>query len=86
MTPRELAHGDVVQLDPALGMFGGCFMLVTEPKSWGAQGFVQVPGDLNKGGGAAYFRARWEHMEYIGKAIWAPKPDSDEAAPQEPPR
>lgn len=40
-------------------------MMITEPKSWGAQGFVQIPGS-----GQAYYRAKFEDMEFIGHAIW----------------
>lgn len=47
-------------------------MLVTEPKSWGAQGFVQVPGK-----GQAYYRAKWEEMELIGKAVFVPGESGD---------
>ena len=57
--------GDVVQLSPELDSFAACFMVVTEPKSWGAQGYVRVPG-----GGDAYYRAKNEDMELIGKAVW----------------
>ena len=57
--------GDVVQLSPELDRFAACFMVVTEPKSWGAQGYVRVPG-----GGDAYYRAKNEDMELVGKAVW----------------
>lgn len=61
----ELKTNDVVQLSPDCGNFAGCFMIVTEPKSFGAQGFVQVPGQ-----GQAYYRATFERMELIGKAVF----------------
>ena len=39
----DLVPGDVVQIDPAHDpVFGGAFMVVTEPKSWGAQGYVPM--------------------------------------------
>lgn len=57
--------GDVVQLNPKLDKFGGCFMIVTEPKSWGAQGYVTVPGK-----GIAFYRANTEDMVKIGEAQW----------------
>lgn len=38
MENRELKIGDVVQVDHAYDhVFGGCLMIVSEPKSWGAQ-------------------------------------------------
>lgn len=72
MEKRDLEVGDVIQIDPAHDpIFGGCFMQVTEPKSWGAQGFVvglPSPGMDNKGN--AYYRCKFEDMEYVGKAAW----------------
>lgn len=67
MIKRELKVGDVVQIDPEHDSdFGGCFMQVTEPKPWGAQGAVSVPGK----DGLAYYRCKFEDMEYVGKATW----------------
>ena len=45
---NEYKEGDVVQLNPETvknKMFAGCLMVVTEPKSWGAQGYVQALGE-----------------------------------------
>lgn len=58
--------GEIVQLHPEKcgnPMFAGCFMTVTEPKPWGAQGYVQMTGENGKPGGQAYYRATWEEME-----------------------
>lgn len=80
MKPGSLRVGDVVQLDPAAhvapktGFFGGCFMLVTEPKPWGAQGFIAMPGARGEVPGAAYYRAKWEEMELVGRATWTLAP------------
>jgi Lar family restriction alleviation protein len=66
VVPAELVPGDVVQVDPEHDpVFGGAFMQVTEPRSWGAQGFVKVPG-----GGFAYYRCPTEMMTRIGRAEW----------------
>lgn len=64
--------GDVVQLSPTVGnpMFACCMMTVTEPKEWGAQGYVQALGEKGGPGGQAYYRAKWEEMELVGKAVW----------------
>jgi hypothetical protein len=67
MTPRELAVGEIVQIDPALDRdgkqwFGGCLMVVTESKSWGAQGYVQSAGV----DGQQFYRCQFEHMEPTG--------------------
>jgi predicted transcriptional regulator len=70
----SLEIGQVVQLDPGTvrnRMFAGCFMTVTEPKSWGAQGYVQALGANEKPGGQAYYRATWEEMTpAIGVAVF----------------
>lgn len=72
MMQRELTHGDVVQLSPnvANAMFACCFMTITECRAWGAQGYVQMTGENGEPGGAAYYRATWDEMEYIGRAEW----------------
>jgi len=74
MEKTELKHGDVVQLGPTTSnpMFAYCFMTVTEPKSWGAQGFVQALGEDGKPGGEAYYRAKFEDMEFVGRMAWGP--------------
>jgi hypothetical protein len=72
MTPRELEEGDVVQIGPEATnpAFVFCMMVVTEPKEWGAQGYVQGLGEDGNPGGQAYYRAKWEEMDYVGKATW----------------
>jgi hypothetical protein len=73
MELRELSPGDVVQLHPTEcrnPMFAGCMMVVTEPKSFGAQGYVQALGEDGKPGGQAYYRAKWDEMEFCGLAQW----------------
>jgi hypothetical protein len=71
MRPINLQVGDIVQIDPAHDeVFGGCFMQVTEPKPWGAQGFVvALPSERTKAG-RAFYRCKFEHMEFVGKAVW----------------
>ena len=71
----QLRPGDIVQLSPETcgnKAFCGCLMVVTEPKSWGAQGYVQGLGDDREHmGGQAYYRARWDEMEPTGGAtVW----------------
>lgn len=73
MNQAQLKAGDVVQLNPDTvynKAFAGAFMIVTEPKSWGAQGYVQVLGENREPGGQAYYRANWDEMEFIGHAVW----------------
>ena len=71
---ENLKKGMVVQLAPGPDtFFGGCFMMVTEPKSWGAQGFVAIPHKRGEPPGCAYYRAKWEEMELIGAAAFVPQ-------------
>jgi len=63
---RPVTAGDVVQIDAEHDKrFGGCFMLVTEAKAWGAIGFVQIPGE-----GQVFYRCLYEAMHRIGEAQW----------------
>lgn len=64
-----LHEGEIVQLNPGTcrnRMFAGCMMTVTEPKPWGAQGYVQGLGENGEPAGQAYYRARWDEMELTG--------------------
>ncbi len=72
MEKRELKVGDVVQLGPNTKnpMFRFCMMTVSEPKDFGAQGYVQALGTDGEQGGAAYYRSAWEDMEFVGHAVW----------------
>jgi len=73
MQQQKLKTGQLVQLNPeTVGnkMFAACIMVVTEPKAWGAQGYVQALGEDGEHGGQAYYRAKWEEMELVGDAEW----------------
>jgi len=67
---------DVVQLNPITcrnPMFAGCFLIVTEVKTWGVQGYVQALGEDDKPGGQAYYRAKFDEFIKIGIAVWGIK-------------
>ena len=67
MDKGGLKIGDIVQIDPEHDdVFGGCMMTVSEPKAFGAQGYVQIPGK----DGLAYYRCSWANMELVGRAAW----------------
>lgn len=67
---------DIVQLDPETTLnkaFAGCFMVVTEVKNWGVQGYVQALGTRSDqaDGGQAYYRAETGSFKGTGgKAVW----------------
>lgn len=70
-----LQVGDVVQIDPKHDeTFGGCFMIVTEPKEWGAQGYCSAPGK----DGRYYYRCPHSAMDLIGHAAWVQEGDKHE--------
>ena len=73
MQQQEIKECQLVQLNPATvrnKAFSGCIMVVTEPKSFGAHGYVQALGENGVHGGQAYYRATWEEMEIVGNAKW----------------
>lgn len=73
MKEQNIKAGQLVQLNPDTvrnKMFSACIMVVTEPKQWGAQGYVQALGADGEMGGQAYYRAKWEEMELVGSAEW----------------
>lgn len=76
MEKTDLKVGHIVQIDPAHDpIFGGHFMVVTEPKPWGAQGYCPVFPHQDKDGktvpgGFAYYRCNFENMELVGFAEW----------------
>lgn len=71
MESRELAIGDVLQLNPE-HKFGGMLIIVTEPKSWGCQGYLLSSREFDavKFNGRAFLRPRFEQMEWVGKLFW----------------
>jgi hypothetical protein len=63
----------VVQLNPDTVVdreFAGCFLVVTNIKSWGVVGYVQVLGKRDEPGGQTYYRAGWDEVAYVGNAMW----------------
>lgn len=60
-----MQEGQVFQLSPLTTrnpMFKSCFFVVTEVKSWGAQGYVQALGEKGEPGGQAYYRAQHDEL------------------------
>jgi hypothetical protein len=69
INPDNVEVGDVFQVSPETDneLFGGSMLIVSEVKSFGVQGYVQV---LHEGGGQAYVRVKWKDLAYVGKAVW----------------
>jgi hypothetical protein len=76
MEPRELEVGDVVQLDPE-HKFGGMLVVVTDPRSFGCQGYLMscTNFDATKFKGVAYVRPSFKDFEYVGKLVWERQED-----------
>lgn len=75
--------GDVFQIneshDPGDGSrlgWVGAFVLVTEVKSWGIQGFVHGL-KTHAAHGKAFIRLKWEEIDYIGHAALVPQSGAD---------
>ena len=70
-----MQRGDVVQIRPETTnkAFAGCFMLVTEVKSWGVQGFIALPTERDRPPARAYYRATFDEVMKIGVANWVPE-------------
>ena len=81
--------GDVVQIDPAHDdRFGGNFVVVTEPKPWGCQGYLLLDRDDIQpvrviGSRRAYVRLPSRGMVRIGRAEWVPEGEGVPSAERE---
>lgn len=62
---------DVVQIDPNHSAWGPVFVVVTEVKDWGIQGYFLVPQRRDQPPGVAYIRVEHAHYVIIGQAEWA---------------
>lgn len=72
MQKCELKIGQVVQLRPDHERFPGMLVVVTEPKSWGCQGYLMsaIDFDAVKFKGVAYVRPKFEDIEHVGYLHW----------------
>ena len=76
MEGREVAVGDVVQIDPDKHpKFAACFAIVEEIRSWGVIAYVPVPDQ--QPGTIAPIRLAWDECVAIGHAVWAQKESED---------
>lgn len=67
-----LQKGYICQISPDFEVrpFAGCFLVVTDPRPWGAIGYVQSLGQDNEPGGQAYVRVKLEDLVLVGAAEW----------------
>lgn len=71
MEKMVLEIGDVVQLKPE-HKFGGCLVVVTEPKDFGCMGYLMSQFDIEavKYRGVAFVRPKFQDFEYVGRIQW----------------
>lgn len=65
----ECRPGAVYQINEKFGRKGwiGAFVMVTEPKMWGIQGFVSHV-KTHEEQSQAYIRLEWKYIDFIGHA------------------
>lgn len=80
--PETYKPGAVFQITEAHGRQGwiGAFVMATEVKSCGIQGFVQII-ETHEKHGCAYIRLPWDQIDYIGTALLVPAPSHEEPEP-----
>lgn len=71
---RSYKPGDVFQINETHGRGGwiGTFVLATEIRSWGIQGFVPLLKSHDEQQ-RAYIRLNWNEIDYIGFAKLVPE-------------
>lgn len=65
--------GDVFQINDKYDQLGwvGAFIMATEIKSWGIQGFAHHI-ETHEYSSRHHVRIKWEYLEYIGRASMIP--------------
>lgn len=70
MTQRELKAGEIVQINPECTAVNqalrGHLMVVTEPKNWGAIGYVRP---VDQPDALCFVRVAWADMEPTGGCV-----------------
>ena len=78
----EVEAGDILQLNPDHEFGAETFLVVTEPKEWGAQGYILSPyiiENLVRYKGKAYLRVKNGEFEKVGRLTWIRKDEEDES-------
>ncbi len=79
MKKNILKIGDILQINPSHA-YGEMLLIVTEPKSWGAQGYLlsEYEFDAVRYKGRAFLRVKTEDFEKVGRLKWLREEDVDE--------
>lgn len=59
---RSVSVDDIIQITDETSEAFECLVIVTEVKSFGVQGYMQIPRS-----GQAYLRIKWEHFVVVGR-------------------
>lgn len=75
MLKKELVEGDILQINPENEhKFAGMLVIVTEPKSWGAQGYLMCHYNFEAvrvlPSQKAFVRVKFEDVEHVGRVEW----------------
>lgn len=81
MKKMILAKGDVVQINPE-HKFGGMLVVVSEPKTFGCQGYLLSAENFEacRFKGRAFVRLKWEEIEFVGKLHWIEEEEDCESS------
>ena len=64
-----LKSGDIVQITNQDHHWFGCLIVVSEPKSFGCQGYISIPKDNVGNVADAYIRLNHADLEVVGHAV-----------------
>lgn len=65
----ELAQGDIVQITNDQHHWFPCLIVVSEPKSFGCQGYLCIPENNTGDVGQAFIRLNHDDFEQVGQAV-----------------
>ncbi len=66
---REWKKGDIVQITNENHHWFPALIVVSEPKSFGVQGYLVVINNSDEGNGLAFIRLNHEDIELVGFAV-----------------
>lgn len=66
---REWKKGDIVQITNEAHHWYPALIVVSEPKSFGVQGYFVVVDNTDKGNGMAFIRLNHDDIELVGAAV-----------------
>lgn len=81
MKTTEYKQGDIFQFSPDNPNFPGQFIVASEIKDWGIQGYLLLAypdaGTLVRFKGMAYLRPKYEEIVKVGQVEWFFTPGED---------